>query len=343
MYQKRHVMIPHMRKPAVPAMSSGSDSGTQFAFTDWTPRGWRIGGFLAALVTGILLLAACGVSASTVVNDQANSGQPLGSGEGRINVVATNSLLADLVGQVGGNLVEVTALVPPGVDVHAFQLKPSNNLAIGRADLLVSNGGGLDDFLNPVLRNSARPEAKWIIIADGLEPSALLDNGDPHFWLDPGLALDYVKQIQDGLVEVDPKHEFDYTAHAETYAGQISALDQEIEKLLGRVATERRHLVTYHDAFGHLARRYNWEATALVPDDGWDVAPRTLANLVMRIKRDGLPSVFVEPQFQQGLLTRTAREAGIRVGVVYSLPGSGAPTYLDMMRYNAESIVRELR
>ena len=165
----------------------------------------------------------------------------------------------------------------------------------------------------------------------------------PHFWLDPRLAIDYVKQIRDGLVEVDSKHESDYTANAETYSGQISALDQEIEELLSQVAEERRHLVTYHEAFGHLARRYNWEATALVPDDGRDVAPGALAGLVRRINRDGLPSVFVEPQFQQELLTRTAREAGIRVGVIYSLPGPGVATYLDMMRYNGESIARELR
>ena len=104
--------------------------------------------------------------------------------------------------------------------------------------------------------------------------SALLDNGDPHFWLDPGLAIDYVNQIRDGLAEVDPKHEFDYTASAETYVGQISALDQEIEKLLGRVANERRHLVTYHDAFGHLARRYNWEATALEVWPETSIPPR---------------------------------------------------------------------
>ena len=334
------IMIPRLNPPEMP---SGSEFESQSVSRDRSAGGWRIGGFLAALVTGILLLAACGVSASAGGNDPQSSEQPSGSSVGKVNVVATNSLLADLVGQVGGDLVEVTTLVPPGVDAHAFQLKPSNNLAIGRAELLVSNGAGLDDFLNSALRNSARPESKWIIVADGLEPSALLENGDPHFWLDPGLAIDYVRQIQDGLVEVDPKHESDYLANSETYAGQISAVDQEIEELLGRVAAERRHLVTYHDAFGHLARRYNWEATALVPDDGRDVSPGALAELVMRINRDGLPSVFVEPQFQQGLLTRTAREAGVRVGVIYSLPGPGAPTYLDMMRYNAESIARELR
>ena len=343
MYHIGQVMIPQLSKSGIPAMVSGSDLETQVASTDGNAWSWRIGGLLAALVTGLLLLAACGVSAGAVGDDRENSERSSGSSGGKINVVATNSLLADLVGQVGGNLVEVTTLVPPGVDVHAFQLTPSNNLAIGLADLLVSNGGGLDDFLNPVLRNSARPEAKWIVVADGLEPSALLDNGDPHFWLDPGLAIAYVRQIRDGLVEVDPKHESDYMASAETYAGKISDLDQEIGELLGRVAAERRHLVTYHDAFGHLARRYNWEATALVADNGRDVAPGTLAKLVMRINRDGLPAVFVEPQFQQGLLTRTAREAGIRVGVIYSLPGPGAPTYLDMMRYNAESMVRELR
>ena len=149
------VMIPQLSKPELPGMSSSSDMGTQFASMSGAFTGWRILGFLAALVMGILLLAACGVSASSVGSGQEISEQPSLSSGGKINVVATNSLLADLVGQVGGNLVEVTTLVPPGVDVHAFQLKPSNNLAIGQADLLVSNGGGLDDFLNPVLQNSA--------------------------------------------------------------------------------------------------------------------------------------------------------------------------------------------
>ena len=330
--------MPSLLNPGIAGGSSRSESEAQI---DSAAR--RIGGFLVVLVMGILLMAACGVSANPEGNNRENDGQPSGSSGGKINVVATNSLLADMVRQVGGNLVEVTALVPPGADVHAFQLKPSNNLAIGRADLLISNGGGLDDFLNPVLQNSAQAEGKWIIVAEGLEPSALLDSGNPHYWLDPTFAIDYVKQIRNGLVEVDPKHESDYMANAETYVGQISALDQEIEELLGRVAPERRHLVTYHDGFAHLARRYNWEATALVPDDARDVNPRTLAKLVRRINRDSLPAVFVEPQFQQGLLTRTAREAGIRVGVIYSLPGPGAPTYLDMMRYNAESMARELR
>ena len=169
MYHNGQVMIPQASKHGMPGISSSSDFETQFATRDWT-GGWRIGGFLAALLTGILLLTACGVAASGAGKDSDTSEQPSGSSAveisgGKINVVATNSLLADLAGQVGGNLVEVTALVPPGIDVHAFQLKPSNNLAIGRADLLVSNGAGLDDFLNPVLRNSSRPAAKWIIVA----------------------------------------------------------------------------------------------------------------------------------------------------------------------------------
>ena len=230
-YQYAEVMIPKVNAPET---RSGSELECQSVSSDWSAGnwsggGWRIGGFLAALVTGILLLAACGVFASTGGDDREDSEEPAGSSGRKINVVATNSLLADLVGQVGGNLVEVSTLVPPGVDAHAFQLKPSNNLAIGRADLLVSNGSGLDDFLNPALRNSARPESKWIIVADGLEPGALLENGDPHFWLGPGLAIDYVQQIRDSLVEVDPKRETDYMANAATYAGQISALDQEIE------------------------------------------------------------------------------------------------------------------
>ena len=289
---------------------------------------------------GVLLFAGCQIPAGA----GGKNGDPLPeSGGETINVVATNALLADLVGQVGGSRVEVTPLVPAGVDVHAFQLKPSNNLAVRQADLILSNGGQLDDFLNPALRNSARPEAKWIVASDGLEPSARLSSGDPHFWLDPYLAVEYVKQIRDGLVAVDPEHRSDYLANAEAYMGQLSALDREIEESLAQVAPEYQHLVTYHDAFGHLARRYGWKTTGLVPDDARDVAPGTLAELVRQIKRDGLPAVFAEPQFQQKVLTQIARDSGVRVGVIHSLPGPEAPTYLDMMRSNSESLTRELR
>ncbi len=151
-----------------------------------------------AIIVLLLLASACGSSQP----GQAPTRNPL-------PVVTTTALLADLVRNVGGDLVEVTALVPPGAEVHSFQSTPADSVAISRAALVVSNGGGLDEFLGPVVQGSL-PDSAVHVVAAGtlLDPGTLLESEaeDPHFWQNPVFTVKYVGAIKEGLIAADPKN-----------------------------------------------------------------------------------------------------------------------------------------
>ncbi|MCH7737040.1 MAG: zinc ABC transporter substrate-binding protein [Chloroflexi bacterium] len=281
----------------------------------------------------ILLLASACSSSSP---EQNPAGNPL-------PVVTTTALLADMVKNVGGDLVEVTALVPPGADVHSFQTTPADNVAVNRAALLVSNGGGLDRFLDQVIRGSASDDAVHIFAAGpllDLDP----DDDDPHFWQNPVFAVKYAEGIRDGLIAADPENAGDYRANFDSYEDALTKLDFDIASTLNTINPDRRHLITFHDAFGHFAKRYGWQVTALVGSDASQVSPGPVVEILEQVRAQGLPAVFAEPQFRFGLLEKAAEEAGVEVGTIYSDVQDGeVASYIDMMLFNAKSLARLLR
>jgi ABC-type Zn uptake system ZnuABC Zn-binding protein ZnuA len=284
-------------------------------------------------VTVLLALAvACGSSSTT----PAPAGTPL-------RVVTTTALLADLVKNVGGELVDVTALVPPGADVHSFQSTPADNVAVSNAALLVSNGGGLDQFLDQMIDGSASDDAVRVLAAAPLlELDA--DNDDPHFWQNPVFTVKYVEVIRDGLIAADPENSGSYQANFDSYADQLTKLDFDIVSTLATIDPDRRHLITFHDAFGHFAKRYGWQVTSLVGSDASQVSPGPVVEILETVKTQGIPAVFAEPQFNSGLLEKAAEEAGVDVGPIYSDVQEGeAANYIDMMLFNAKSLARLLR
>lgn len=283
-----------------------------------------------AILVILLLVSACGSSQQT----ESPEGIPL-------PVVTTTALLADMVKNVGGDLVNVVALVPPGADVHSFQSTPADNVAISRAALLVSNGGGLDQFLDQVTENSASDGAVHILAAKSLLGQ---DGDDPHFWQSPVFAVKYAESIRDGLIESDPANSSNYQANFESYKDELTKLDFDIASIINTVDESRRHLITFHDAFGHFATRYGWQITALVGSDASQVSPGPVIEILEQVKTQGIPAVFAEPQFSSGLLQKAAEDAGVKVGSIYSDVQSGeAASYIDMMLFNAESLARLLR
>ena len=289
-----------------------------------------------AVIIPLLLASACGSSKP----DQPPGGIPL-------PVVTTTALLADLARNVGGDLVGVTALVPPGADVHSFQSTPADSVAISRAALVISNGGGLDEFLDPVVQGSMAGDAVHVVAAGTLLDSGLfldLDEEDPHFWQNPVFAIKYVEVIRDGLIAADPENAAVYRANFDSYEDKLTKLDFDIASTLSTVDRARRHLITFHDAFGHFATRYGWEVTALVASDASQVSPGPVVEILEQVRDLGLPAVFAEPQFSSGLLENAAQEAGVEIGVIYSdvLEGEVA-SYIDMMLFNAKSLARLLR
>ena len=288
----------------------------------------------ALVAAGLLLLVACGSDGSGSPGDN-----------GVVPVVTTTALLADLVKNVGGDRVRVTSLVPPGADIHSFQTTPNDSIVISQARLVVSNGFGLDTFLEPVLRSAIGADTINLIAAQGLDSMLEADNArDPHFWQNPVFVIDYVQRIRDGLANTDPGHGLEYQANAEAYIEDLRKLDREIRAILDQVRPEFRHLVTFHDAFRHFAGRYGWDVSAFVASDADAVSPAAVVRIMGRVSDALLPAVFVEPQFRSDVVQQSARDAGIVVGTIYSdLSDDGPSGYIEMMRTNARSLAEHLR
>ena len=280
----------------------------------------------------VLMASACGSSSP----EQTATGT-------RLPVVTTTALLADMVKNVGGELVNVTALVPPGADVHSFQSTPADNVKVSSAAMVVSNGGGLDQFLDRLIDGSASDDAVRVFAAGTLLELGP-DRDDPHFWQNPVFAVKYAEGIRDGLVAADPENSDEYEANFDSYADALTKLDFDIESTLNTIQSDRRHLITFHDAFGHFARRYSWQITSLVSSDARQVSPGPEVEILKRVKTQGIPAIFAEPQFNSGLLLKAAEEAGVEVGPIYSDVQEGeAASYIDMMLFNAKSLARLLR
>jgi ABC-type Zn uptake system ZnuABC Zn-binding protein ZnuA len=302
-----------------------------------------------ATVSGlvVVLAAACG-----------GAGPAAGPATtGTVRVVTTTAILADFVRNVGGERVDVSSIVPPGADVHSFQTTPGDSVLISKAAVIVSNGKGLDSFLAPLLEGAANEGAQRVIAARELETVPILamalppvpgaheageqdhEDSDPHLWQNPLFAVSYVERILAGLVAADPAGAGVYQGNATAYIQTLRDLDREIGQLLDAVPEDRRRLVTFHDAFGYFGARYGWEVSAFVAGDGADVTPGAVVAVLESIKAEGIPAVFAEPQFGGDVLTEAARDAGVKVGIIYSdALESGLGGYVEMMRHNARSL-----
>ena len=293
---------------------------------------------MALTVMAGLLAVVCG----------GNEGPPTGAANsgGRLEVVTTIEILADLARNVGGDRVSIRSLVPPGVDVESFQTTPQDSIAVSRAGVIVVNGLGLDASLEQVVEGARRIGTVLVVAAEGLGtgPGEAAKSGDPHFWQDPLLAIHYVERIRDGLASADPVYAPVYQANADAYVAELRQLDLEIAQTLAGVPAQHRRLVTMHDAFGHFAARYRWETSALALSDASQVSPADVAAVIERVRGDGIPAVFVEPQFGRAVMEEVARQAGVRVGTLYSdALDDKVTTYVGMMRFNAKSLAEHLK
>ena len=167
--------------------------------------------------------------------------------------------------------------------------------------------------------------------------------GDPHFWQNPRMVVHYVNQITNGLVEADPDNAATYLDNSAAYIEELKALDAYIADTLASIPDDHRVMVTFHDAFGYFGERYDIEVQAFVSAHAEDVSPDDIANVLELVEHDGLPAVFAEPQFSDDALEQVARDTGIQVGIIRSLPDDEFPDYIGMMRSNADQLAQFLR
>ncbi len=301
-------------------------------------------GFIIVMIGLIVALAGCTPTATPPAADQ-----PL-------RVVAAEAFLADITQNIAGERLTVTALIPAGVDPHTFTPTPQDLALITDSDVLILNGAGLEEALLPVLEN-ADGERLLIEAAAGLESRPVEADahghteGDPHFWLDPNLAMAYVETIRAGLTAADPAGGELYAANAAAYTAELQALDAWIREQIETIPPERRLLVTNHESFGYFADRYGLTVVgALATSVSAGAAPsaQQVAELVDQIRATGAPAIFLEQGVNPQLAEQVAAETGAQVVTglyTHSLtpPGGEAPTYIEMLRFNVTQIVTALR
>lgn len=295
----------------------------------------------------LLALSACG-------------GANAPAADGRLHVLATTSIVADVVAQIGGDYVTVTTLLPLGTDPHTFEPRPQDAAALADADLVFANGAGLEEFLEPLLE-SAGAQDKVVEVSAGIELLPFEEaeahageddheGGDPHTWMDPNNVLVWTENIAAALSAADPDHAADFRANADAYAAELRDLDAWIRGEVAQVPQADRLIVADHAVFGYFAAEYGFTQAGTITGSfstGASPSARDLAALEDEIRQAGVRAVFVGETANQDLARQVAADAGIRVVVVYhaSLSGPGGPaaSYLEMMRYNVSAIVEALK
>ena len=277
---------------------------------------------------------------------------PLAAGE-RLRVVASIGVIGDVVSQVGDELIEPTVLIEAGQDPHGYEPTARDIAAIADAHVIFLNGLGLEGGLSTVIE-AARERGQPIIrLSELIRPPSTGGEGepvDPHVWLDPWNVLAWVDVIERALASLDPRHAREYAANAAAYRKRLRALDAYIREQVARVPPERRRLVLDHRALDHFAARYGFEVIGtIMPGISTLAEPSAadLARLSARMRQAGVSTIFVSRDINPRLAEALARETGARVIALYisspGEPGSGADSYIGMMKANADLIVKGLR
>ncbi|MDE3091360.1 MAG: zinc ABC transporter substrate-binding protein [Chloroflexota bacterium] len=275
-----------------------------------------------------------------------------------LNVLATETFLADIAQNVAGAREKVNALMPVGIDPHSFEPTPADIKKVADSNVLIINGAGVESFMARLLENAG---GKRLVIeaSKGLtsrKPSAGepvdADNPvDPHFWLDPNNVVKYVENIRDGLSQVDPNGAAAYAANAAAYIAKLKELDQWIADQVKPLPPARRLLVTNHEEFGYFADRYGFKIIgAIIPSFSTDASPsaQQLAQLIDHVKSSKAPAIFLEISANPQMANQVARETGAKLVTdlyTHSISDANgpAPTYIDMMKYDVKMIVDALK
>ncbi|QIO36465.1 metal ABC transporter substrate-binding protein [Bradyrhizobium sp. 1(2017)] len=271
---------------------------------------------------------------------------PLHAAE-RLNVVASFSILADFVRNVGGDKVNLTTLVGADSDVHVYTPAPSDAKRIADARLVIVNGLGLEGWL-PRLVQSAGSKAKVVTASAGITPLKLGAAADPHAWQSIPNARVYVTDIANALATASPDDAEFFRAQAKAYLEKLETLDREVREAVAKIPPERRKVISTHNAFGYFSAEYGIRFIApLGVSTETEPSARDIAAIIGQIKAARIPAVFLENISDDRLIRRIAAETGAKVGgtlISDSLTGEKgpAPTYIDMVRHNIKALTSAL-
>jgi zinc/manganese transport system substrate-binding protein len=271
---------------------------------------------------------------------------PLSAAE-RLNVVASFSIIADFVRNVGGDRINLTTLVGANGDIHVYTPAPSDAKRIADANLVVINGLGLEGWL-PRLVQSSGSKAQIVTASSGITPLKIGSEADPHAWQSVPNARVYVTNIRDALAAADPANADFFREQAKAYLEKLDTLDREVREAVANIPPQRRKVISTHDAFGYFAAEYGIAFIApLGVSTETEPSARDIAGLIGQIKASKIPAVFLENISDDRLIRRIAAETGAKVGGTLISDGltgekGPAPTYIDMVRHNIKALTSAL-
>jgi ABC-type Zn uptake system ZnuABC Zn-binding protein ZnuA len=300
---------------------------------------------LLAAALAALLVAGCSGSGGGDSADGAG-----GPGGGALQVVATTTQVADFARSVGGDRVQVTSLLKPGVDAHDYEPSPADIATIARADVVLQNGVGLEEWLDDTISSSGFA-GPVVDTSKGIQLRQVEGGDDPHIWQDPRNAQRMASTIEEALATAAPADAATFKANLAAYTDQLQSLDAEVERQIDSLANKR--VVTNHDAFGYYLDRYGLVLIGSVIgsfDTSAELSGRELRDLVAKIKATGVKAIFSETTLPPKAAETIGREAGVKVvvgedalyGDALGPPGSDGDTYLKMIRHNTATIVDNL-
>ncbi|MCQ8782924.1 zinc ABC transporter substrate-binding protein [Aurantimonas sp. CSK15Z-1] len=264
-----------------------------------------------------------------------------------LDVVASFTVLADVVKNVGGEHVEVKSLVPANGDPHDYEPTPDDAKALKAADATFVSGEGLEGWFQR-LAKAAGSSKTPIVVSEGIKTHEMDEDGetvtDPHVWNSAANVMIWVDNIEKALVAADPEDAADISKSADAYRAKLKDLDASIKKAIGAVPKDKRKVLTSHDAFGYYGREYG--VTFLAPlgvSTETEASAADVAQLIDQIKEEGVKVYFLENSNDSRLVKQVAGATGaVAGGELYPealSPADGpAPTYLAMMRYNTDQI-----
>lgn len=277
----------------------------------------------------------------------------------KINVVTTVAPITSMVENIAGDKVQLTGIVPEGINSHTFEPVPSDIKILMAADLLIVNGLDLEIPTLKLAEANMKQGARILRLGDKAlrEKDYIYDfsfpksqgHPNPHLWLDPQHVIQYAFLIRDELVRIDPDNESAYEQNAAAFVKKLEALDQTIQEAVKTIPENNRRLLTYHDSWPYFARRYGFEIIGAVqPSDFSEPSPREVKRLIDQIRKEKVPAVFGSEVFPSPVLEQIAREGKtryidkLRDDELPGKPGEPQHSYIGMMIENLTTLFEAL-
>ena len=282
-----------------------------------------------------MLLAGCGSAGGRDEGD-------------RPVVLTTFTVLQDIAQNVAGEHLRVESITKPGAEIHGYEPTPGDVAKASEADLILDNGLYLEAWFGQFVETADVPHA---VVSDGVEALDIAGDAgtpNPHAWMSPEAAQVYVDNMVTAFSELDPEHAEDFAANAEGYSRQLQQIHDELVETVGALPENERALVTCEGAFSYLARDVGLEEHYIWPVNAEQQAtPQQIAAVIETVDEQDIPAVFCESTVSDAPMQQVVEATGARYGgTLYvdslSQEGGPVPTYLDLLRHDADVIVEGL-